>query len=137
MGLDCSHDAFHGAYSAFNRFRQAIAKAMGGSYPPHETEYHEDGDKLLPNMWYWGKEYNELLHPGLYVFLSHSDCDGEISPVNCIMVANDLEKLLPIIEKYGVGVGHIEREGGFGGVCQKFINGCRLAYKNSEALEFG
>ncbi len=45
MGLDCSHNAFHGAYSSFNRFRQFVSKSIGGSYPPHE-------DKSL-NGAYW------------------------------------------------------------------------------------
>ena len=35
MGLDVSHDAFHGAYSAFNRLRQFVCAATGGSFPPH------------------------------------------------------------------------------------------------------
>lgn len=35
MGLDISHDAFHGAYSAFNSLRQEVAHAVGGSYGPH------------------------------------------------------------------------------------------------------
>ena len=34
MGLDTSHDCWHGAYSAFNRWRCAIAKAAG--LPPLE-----------------------------------------------------------------------------------------------------
>lgn len=29
MGLDTSHDAWHGAYSAFTRFRHALAEAAG------------------------------------------------------------------------------------------------------------
>lgn len=29
MGLDTSHDCWHGAYSAFNRWREAVAKAAG------------------------------------------------------------------------------------------------------------
>ena len=35
MGLDTSHDAFHGAYSAFNSLRQEVAHVVGGSYGPH------------------------------------------------------------------------------------------------------
>ena len=79
MGLDVSHDAFSGAYSSFNRFRQAIAKAMGGSYPPHEKETDDDGKPLDRDMWYWGSGFSRATHPGLYCLLSHSDCDGEIS----------------------------------------------------------
>lgn len=39
MGLDTSHDAFHGAYSAFNRLRQEVSRARGGSFPPHAMTY--------------------------------------------------------------------------------------------------
>lgn len=135
MGLDVSHDAFHGAYSAFNRFRQAICKAMGGSFPPHETENHVDGDKLEPGMWYWGNDYGPETHPGLNVLLSHSDCDGEIAPDDCVKVADELEALLPKIT--GDGGGHISAQGGFLEVTRKFIEGCRLAAAENEALVFG
>ena len=131
MGLDCSHDAFHGAYSAFNRFRQAVAKAMGGSYPPHE-------DKTLDeNLWYWGDGFTRSTHPGLYVFFMHSDCDGEISPDDCEKVANELEALLPEIEKFGSGGGHLERAGGLRRVTEKFIAGCREARAANDPLTFG
>lgn len=29
MGLDTTHDCWHGAYSAFHRFRHGIARAIG------------------------------------------------------------------------------------------------------------
>ena len=135
MGLDVSHDAFHGAYSAFNRFRKSICRAMGGSFPPHDTEYHEDGDKLLPRLWYWGHGYGPETHPGLEVLLSHSDCDGVISPADCVAVADDLEALLPHIT--GHGSGHIADQGGYAEVTRKFIDGCRLAAAKGEDLVFG
>ena len=73
MGLDISHDAWHGAYSAFNRFRQKVAQAMGGSYPPHYIydkigyRLYEGADPDLPiinkeldgNTWYWGDGFNQ------------------------------------------------------------------------------
>ena len=88
MGLDCSHGAFRGAYSAFNRLRQAVAKAAGGSYPPHEK-----GSGLDDRRWYVGDEYNKESFPGLWEFLGHSDCDGEIDPEMCKLVARDLSSL--------------------------------------------
>jgi hypothetical protein len=130
MGLDCSHDAFHGAYSAFNRLRQAVAKAAGGSYPPH------DDPKLSPSDWYWDDKYTVTTHPGLYAFLVHSDCDGEIQPDVCAMVACDLEPLLPAIAAQGSGGGHLENQGGYGAVLQKFIDGCKRAHECGEALVF-
>lgn len=131
MGLDTSHDAFHGAYSAFNRFRQAVARAMGGSYPPHAR------DDLDCGKWYWGADYTQTTHPGLYAFLAHSDCDGEIDPETCRFVADELEALLPAIEAADDGgSGHIERDGGYAAVTRRFIAGCRAAAGASEPLEF-
>ena len=69
--------------------------------------------------------------------MSHSDCDGEISPEDCTKVANELEALLSEIEKEGEGGGHILGAGGYGSVTKKFIKGCRLAAQDNEVLEFG
>lgn len=137
MGLDVSHDAFHGAYSAFDRFRWAICKAMGGSWPPHESEIAADGEKLIAGVWYWGRGFTQATHPGLHVLLTHSDCDGDISPEDCALVAKDLEQLLPDMAAMGTGGGHIARAGGYGEVTRKFIAGCLQAAAENEPLQFG
>lgn len=133
MGLDCSHDAFHGAYSAFSRLRVFIAKAIGGSYPPHEDK------SLEPEMWYYGDGYNSESHPGLFEFFSHSDCDGEITPEMCVHVANELEAILPMLEKLettNIAYGHLTRYGGYVGTTRQFIQGCRSAAEANEPLLF-
>lgn len=150
MGLDTSHDAFHGAYSAFNRFRQMICFVIGGSFPPH-YKYNADftfitnGPNGLPirktdldeNHIYFDDAFSQETHPGLFEFLTHSDCDGEISPEMCIKVADDLESLMPKIETIdNGGAGHIAARGGYGGVTRKFIDGCRAAADAGEPLEF-
>ncbi|XEC97031.1 hypothetical protein AB6A23_11100 [Paenibacillus tarimensis] len=133
MGLDCSHDAFHGAYSSFNRLRQFVCKSIGGSYPPHETE------GLEPEAWYFGEGYNKEKNPGLYEFFCHSDCDGEISPEMCSLVANELESILPLLKKLEEiteAYGHILFNGGYVGTVEKFIAGCRKAAELNEPLLF-
>jgi hypothetical protein len=131
MGLDCSHDAFHGAYSAFNRFRQFVAKtAGGGSFSPHEDKSLDDG------KWYWGSGYSKSTHPGLYEFFMHSDCDGDISPKMCTLIADELDALLPLMSTCDSGGGHIERDGGYVAVTKRFIKGCRDAAAANEVLEF-
>lgn len=133
MGLDVTHDAFHGAYSAFNRFRRFVLKSIGGSFPPHEDE------TLNREYWYWGEGYSSETHKGLLEFFGHSDCDGEISPEMCKVVAEELESILPnIIElvKTEESGGHIFRNGGYVEVTKDFIEGCRLAYERNEMLEF-
>ncbi|HQM37592.1 MAG TPA: hypothetical protein PLN64_01590 [Candidatus Bipolaricaulis anaerobius] len=131
MGLDISHDAFCGPYSAFNRFRQAIAAAVGGSFPPHDDE------SLDPDAIYWPDDF-ESTNPGLVEFLIHSDCDGDIEPGQCALIAGELEALLPAIEKLGgkYGGGHIARGGGLTAVVERFIRGCRDAAEAGEPLEF-
>jgi hypothetical protein len=135
MGLDINHDAFSGAYSAFNRFRQFVLKSIGGSYPPHEDR------TLDENFWYWEDSiYNPETYRGLYEFFTHSDCDGEINPEMCKLVADELEYILPKIEELSQteeANGHILRNGGYIAVTKQFINGCRLAYKNNKPLIFG
>jgi len=148
MGLDVSHNAWSGAYSAFNSLRRTICEAMGGKWP---SSFNSDD-----GFWYWGDGYTRETHPGLFVFLSHSDCDGEISPDDCTKVADDLEALLPriaataeepalsgfVMEKNGDGFvgrrtpGHIDRAGGYVGATRQFIAGCREAARLREPLRF-
>lgn len=151
MGLNCSHGAFDGAYSAFNRFRQAVCHITGfeGSYGPHyeysmkgEPLYTKDGqiayrDGYDADTFYLPDHMTQETWPGLWEFLSHSDCDGEISPEMCTKVADDLEKLVPRMKELGWDAGgHIERAGGFVSVLEKFITGCRMAAKHNEPLDF-
>ena len=149
MGLDCSHDAFHGAYSAFNRLRQFVCAATGGSFPPHwvygqggeimkdergATRYHSE---IPGDSFQCGEDFPRSEWEGLYEFLMHSDCDGEISPEMCIKVADDLERLLPKMEALRwQEFGHIAAQGGFVEVVRKFIAGCRDAASAGEPLDF-
>ena len=130
MGLDCSHDAFHGAYSAFDRFRRAVCEATGGKWPDTmATDGH--------GYWTFGEGRTNDGNPGLYAFLCHSDCDGEIGPELCGKLAVEMEAILPALDAKGLGGGHIERFGGYGGVARRFIAGCRAAHAANEPLEFG
>lgn len=149
MGLDCSHNAFSGAYSAFNRLRQFVCAATGGSFPPHWM-YGPDGEILhdpdgatryhtqIPSdRFQCGEGYTRDEWPGLFEFLTHSDCDGEISPTWCTKVANDLEKLMPQFEAMRwESSGHLARDGGYVSVIRQFIAGCRDAAEAGEPLTF-
>lgn len=133
MGLDTTHGAFHGAYSAFNNFRRFLCKSIGGSFPPH------DDKELLDGYWYFGEGYSTESHPGLTEFFKHEDCEGEIDPEMCKIVADELEDILPKVEELArtePSYGHILRDGGWLAATQRFINGCRLAYERNEPLEF-
>lgn len=148
MGLSCSHEAFDGSYPSFNRLRQRVAWATGGSFPPHwkrtstGLEVDLNGlpviDRSLDeNIVYIGDDYSIETHPGLFEFLGHSDCEGEIAPEMCAKVAGDLERLLPAIESSGAGKENIAARGRtYTEVLRRFIAGCRAAASAGEPLLF-
>jgi hypothetical protein len=142
MGLDTSHNCWHGAYSAFMRWREKIAEVAG--LPPlmlMEGYYTENaaGDPLygidlfgaehlrkrLPIRW------DSLKPDPLHILLTHSDCDGEIAWRDCKPIADRLTELLPLLE--GDGGGHI---GDYRAKTQQFIDGLRLAHKKKQNVDF-
>lgn len=155
MGLDTTHDCWHGAYSAFNRWRAELARVSGvpldlmeGFYDPSPDSYDMNLSKIakflgstpldfcgsallryaafLPIRW-------DILKPDvLYVLLDHSDCDGDIPADQCEPLANRLEELLPLL--HGDGGGHV---GDYRQTTERFIKGLRLAASLGEAVEFG
>lgn len=137
MGLDVSHDCFSGAYSAFNRFRQSVAKACGGSFPPHEPGQVDDNGKPFDHsQWYFeAADVPADHHDGMRLFLGHSDCDGTLDPAEALAVAAFLEWAAPRME--GAATGHLERNGSLTGTALRFARGCRDAAQMGETVEFG
>lgn len=125
MGLDVSHDAFSGAYSAFNRMRIAVCEATGGG------EVKENGETFFAV----GGNFRFDQHPGLLEFLSHSDCDGEIHPAMCRLVARDLRKVAEVMPESS-DFGHIAAVGGMRAAVIKFAEGCERAADAGEPLVF-
>lgn len=146
MGLDTSHGAWHGAYSAFMRWRQKIAAVAGlpplelmegffekGSYGDPFTEmakkYPHSADayyESLPIMW-------DALKPSpILELLHHSDCEGQILATSCGPIADALEELLPELEGEDGG-GHI---GNYVDKTKTFIAGLRAAAEANEPLDF-
>lgn len=85
MGLDTTHDAWHGPYSSFNKWRTWLAKFEGIELDKMQG-YGGDIE--------WTKEQKESDY---YPLLFHSDCDGELSVEECKQTGKWLDKL---IEKY-------------------------------------
>lgn len=147
MGLDCSHNAFSGAYSAFNRLRgflcyvvSIITKCSDCSFPPHLSYKppFEIRSDLDPDCFYVPDNF-ENDHPGLWHLLAHDDCDGEIPPDICSLVADDLDWILPTAQALKgdlIETGHIARDGGYEKVIAKFRDGCRDAASHNEPLIF-
>lgn len=145
MGLDTTHGCWHGAYSAFGRWRSKLAEVAGlpplelmaGFWPGLvqwmryvEPTFRPSADDLmarLPIRW-------ECLKPDvLYVLLDHSDCEGELPADVCAPLADRLAELLPLLPNEDDD-GHI---GDWREKTQQFIDGLRLAASRGEAVEFG
>lgn len=123
MGLDTNHGCWHGAYSAFMRWREKLAEIAG--FPSiHKMEgYTESKDALS-----W-EPYRE---DALTVLLNHEDCEGEIAWQDCARLADRLEGLLPLLPEVDDD-GHI---GNWRSKTTKFIVGLRKAYEKQENVEF-
>lgn len=130
MGLDVSHDCWHGAYSAFHRFRIEVLATVTG-----ERVDYSDYDRYTQLV-----EEFPMREP-LREFLLHSDCEGTIERASQIpmadaldVVANAMESKLSTTEDEGVG--HIARAGGYVAAVRAFAAGLRLAYENNETVKF-
>lgn len=136
MGLDTSHDAWHGAYSAFTRWRRAVA-AAGGYTVRDEPGGYVDldwggvqaviGDDLTGD-WPSVPVRPDGTPDPLLVLLAHSDCDGDIQVDMLKPLADRLEEILPLLNGNGD-----YREGA---TTASFIAGLRLAAARGERLEF-
>jgi hypothetical protein len=132
MGLDTSHDCWHGAYSAFARWRNELAVAAG--YPMdaddryYELPWDEFKDENYQGDWN-GKVPGD--DPLLYL-LVHSDCDGVIHPEQGKDIAVRLRELLPKLDEEKSG-GHIAS---MHATTQQFIDGLEAAATAGEDVRF-
>ena len=103
MGLDTSHNCWHGSYTMFSDWRLTVAEAAG-----YDTEAKDRGIGRVfeTAKMDWEKvphcalEGNwDLVTPNdpLLVLMAHSDCDGKIFPKQATPLADRLEELLPNI----------------------------------------
>lgn len=121
MGLDTSHDCWHGPYSAFNRFRKKIAEVAGyGNLDDYEgfggAKQFPEGDPLV-------------------VLLNHSDCEGSIEAKDCAPLADRMEQLLPALIAAD-GPLYPGSQGSYTWAAERFIKGLRLAASENEPVEF-
>lgn len=89
MGLDTTHDCWHGAYSSFMKFRRVIAKAVG------ITLDHMEGfasDSAIGHI-----RWETLTPDPIHTLLNHSDCDGYIEVADLIPLAERLEQIGPTL----------------------------------------
>lgn len=86
MGLDTTHDCWHGSYSSFGRWRVALTQAAG---LPSLNEMAGFSKGSAPLSW---EPYRS---DPLVLLLDHSDCDGELAAEDCGRIADRLDELLP------------------------------------------
>jgi hypothetical protein len=162
MGLDVSHNAWHGAYSAFMRWRTEIARLCGIPLNFMEGFYGEDMRRTIglfrhmeskgqprtmvtehmSNTWItdglersvsvFPIKWETLRYDPIHHLLNHSDCEGEITPKRAAKIADRLTEILPMLPEKDDG-GHI---GNWREKTQRFIDGCRAAADANEPLRF-
>lgn len=135
MGLDTSHDCWHGAYSAFSRWRNDVAVAAG-----YKLKRYDNGHLTVDLPWEdftaenLQGEWNSM--PGddpLLFLIIHSDCDGVIHPSEGALLADRLEQLLPKLDDTEAH-GHIWPH--TRGKTEQFIAGLRDAASRGEDVDF-
>lgn len=134
MGLDTSHNCWHGPYSAFKRFREAVADAAK-EHRGYEPSY--DGHPFRAFMGWWDFSHDYEREPDhhpyadpLDVFFVHSDCDGWIFPGDADVLADNLEPLLGYMSTDELDWAvHRDR-------LREFIEGLRSARDNWEPVAF-
>jgi hypothetical protein len=125
MGLTVSHGCWDGAYSAFHRWRTAVASTIGMDLEKMEGF----GGTVL-----WSSLPSDPLHK----LLHHSDCEGQIDAEDCAPIAERLEAILPALATYdavSTPGGHLARQG-MAGATAEFAGGLRLAASLGENVEF-
>lgn len=83
MGLYFSHGTAHWAYRYFREFRIRLAKEIGADL--HRMQGYFDNVDVLS----W-----ETIDDPIVYLLNHSDCDGDLSPLECEVVASRLRTLI-------------------------------------------
>jgi len=128
MGLDTTHDCWHGPYSSFGQWRTTVALAAGipdtNVSPSGNPSYALDVDAFHEKN--FEGEWDEAPSDPLMVLLVHSDCDGIIPTRFCNPLADRLESLMPRI----VG-DDMDRD-----LTRQFIAGLRKAAAAGEDVEF-
>jgi hypothetical protein len=126
MGLDTSHNAWHGPYSSFSRWRCWLADIKGVN--------------LLSMKGFGGDtEWTQYEDDPIYPLLNHSDCDGELTPKECALIAFGLSEVLKKADSLiqPDWDSHQKQEHNYNiELTNQFRKGCIDAFKKCETIEF-
>lgn len=123
MGLDTSHDCWHGSYITFGHFRGKLFDAAFGGGPRAHYAYLDEVDA-------WPETDDRLKDP-LMALLLHSDCDGEIEIDKQLALAERLEQLAPKLAE-----DPDDKTRRFSERAKTFAKGLREAHKAGEPVGF-
>lgn len=145
MGLDLSHDCWHGACSAFSRWRNKLAEVAG--YDFHKIPMFEGGPPSydVPTIdWALVRERQLMgdwddipcrldgTRDPLLILITHYDTEGIIKKEHTGPLADRLEELLPLLGEEDGG-GHV---GSYAEKTEIFVKGLREASKRGERVTF-
>ena len=125
MGLDTTHNCWHGGYHSFNVWRNKVAEVAG-----YEIKKYNgfdapvlDWDSITEEnlMGNWGK----LPSDPLIILFAHSDCNGYIQWRSTKKIAERLKEIEPKLEK-----------GFFQDATRNFIKGLLKAHAQKEKVVF-
>lgn len=160
MGLDTSHNAWHGPYGAFHRWRMKLAEVAGlpplnmmegfWTSPREERAMglgltirvaadtirrmapgSEVDESLLDAFDSLPIRWDALKPDPLHELLYHSDCDGEIAAEQLEAIAGRLMELVPHMPTDFCVRGKSFRE-----ATEQFAKGCKQAADAGEDLLF-
>jgi hypothetical protein len=131
MGLDTTHNCWHGSYSGFQEFRIELGLAAG--FDIKNYDWDSITDQQLRGHWGDHKPeikdgiYDPPRHDPILYLLIHQDCEGEIEWRNLAGLKESLEKLRDSGYEFSdYTAEHL----------QQFIEGIDVAIKCGDSVEF-
>jgi len=118
MGLDTTHDCWHGPYSSFNRFRYSLGRQIGIDLDSYKG-YSGEGTKDLISI-----SHN------LMPLFNHSDCDGSLTVKESKSIVRGLNGILIDLDK------SIESNYDFKNRIIQFRDGCLDAISKKQKIYF-
>lgn len=113
------------SYSGFMRFRDRLLYGFGMNVHQLYESHSIKLNAAQPLDGPWSK-----VPQGLYPLINHSDCDGDLSPENCELVADAME---PIVRAWNAG----ETDEGYDRMMGlRMVSLMRIASQYSKRLEF-
>lgn len=158
MGLDTTHDAYHGGYAGYSIMREALGRAAGWTMDPDKHMVAVDWGKDSPDT--IGDEQPEWARARFgdidrdewpwdpIIFLwAHEDCEGVIPPAMAGAIAARIEELLPKVdgvtqqfapawskEYAAANPAFVQRT--TTALASRFAKGLRLAHRRNEKVTY-